>query len=182
MRNLLTHIVEESMALLKVLVYPNQGLRVKAKPVSTLTPALKQQIEDMCETLYAEDGVGLAATQVDIHFRIMVVDVSQDRNGLQVLINPMITHKEGKVPSDEGCLSFPGIRIEIERAEKVTLEATDMEGNPIHIQAEGLLARCLQHEMDHLDGIVFTDHLSRLKRERAHKKVLKYRNDPEEAA
>lgn len=170
------------MSILPVLLYPNQGLRVKAKTISKITPELKQQIEDMCETLYAEDGVGLAATQVGINARLMVVDVSNDRSALQVLINPKITHKEGKIPSDEGCLSFPGIRIEIDRAEKITLEATDLEGKPVHIEAEGLLARCLQHEVDHLDGIVFTDHLSRLKRERAHKKVLKYRNDPEEAA
>lgn len=170
------------MSILKVLVYPNQGLRVKAKAISKITPELKQQVEDMRETLYAEDGIGLAATQVGINARLMLVDLSRDSSALQVLINPVITHKEGKIPSEEGCLSFPGIRIEIERAEKITLEATDLEGKPVRIEADGLLARCLQHEVDHLDGIVFTDHLSRLKRERAHKKVLKYRNDPEEAA
>lgn len=170
------------MSVLKVLVYPNQGLRVKAKVVSCITPEIKQQIQDMCDTLYAEEGIGLAATQVGIPHRIMVVDLSRDFSELQILINPVITHKEGKVPSEEGCLSFPGIRIEIERAEKISLEAMDMKGQSVHIDAEGLLARCLQHEIDHLDGIVFTDHLSRLKRERAHKKVLKYINDPEEAA
>lgn len=165
------------MTVLNVLIYPHSGLRIKAKTVEVITPEIKQHAQNMLETMYAQDGVGLAATQVGIHWRIFTMDTSPDGDSPQVLINPRITEKNGKVTHTEGCLSFPGLSIDVERAERIKVEATDLDGQAIAYEADGLTARCIQHELDHLDGIVFTDHLSRIKQDRAHKKVLKFVRD-----
>lgn len=161
------------MALLDILHYPDPRLRTKAQPVTEFTPALKQLAEDMAETMYDAPGIGLAATQVDQHIRLIVIDISEGKDDLLVLINPEILAKSGSVESEEGCLSVPDIYAPVERAETVTIRAQDLSGKPFELQADELLAICIQHEMDHLDGKVFVDYLSRLKRERVTKKLKK---------
>lgn len=162
------------MAKLKVLLYPNPFLHTQAKPVVTIDASVRRHIDDMLETMYDQEGVGLAAVQVGIPLRILTMDASEANNTPEVLINPEIIKKEGAKVLSEGCLSFPGIRIEVERAEKIWVKALTPEGEIIEFEADGLRAHCIQHETDHLDGIIFTDHLSKLKRERANKKVLKF--------
>lgn len=161
------------MALLTVLRFPDENLRIKAKPVTSVDDSIRVMVDDMLETMYQEKGVGLAAIQVDIHLRIVVIDVSEEGNSPLVLINPEITHKEGSQLNEEGCLSVPGCYAQVERAEKITFKALDREGNAYEKEADGLLAICVQHELDHLDGKLFVDYLSPLKRERIKKRLEK---------
>ncbi|TDY03696.1 peptide deformylase [Thiohalophilus thiocyanatoxydans] len=161
------------MAMLNILNYPDDRLRIKAKPVTEFDARLHRQIDDMFETMYAAPGIGLAATQVDFHQRLIVIDVSEDRSQPLVLINPEITEKDGIQQIDEGCLSVPGVYEPVERAEHIRLKTQDRDGNPLEMEAEGLLAVCIQHEMDHLEGKLFVDYLSELKRQRIRKKLEK---------
>ncbi|SKA74705.1 peptide deformylase [Desulfobaculum bizertense] len=160
----------------EIVTYPDPVLAQTAEEITELTPELKQLAEDMVETMYEGDGIGLAAPQVGESCRLVVIDITgpEKREELRILVNPCITSKEGEVDSEEGCLSVVGYRGKVKRAEKVTVDATDLEGKPVHIEADGLLAICLQHELDHLDGVLFIDHLSRLKRNLYDKKVSKW--------
>jgi peptide deformylase len=141
--------------------------------VENVNDSVRQLIDDMAETMYAAPGIGLAASQVDQHLEIIVLDVSEARDDLRVLINPRITKAEGKAKREEGCLSVPGIYDEIERAERITLDALDRNGKPFTLRADGLLAVCIQHEMDHLKGKVFVEYLSSLKQNRIRTKLKK---------
>lgn len=161
------------MSLLEILTYPDERLHKVAEKVKLIDSRVKKIAEDMLETMYNANGVGLAATQVDIHERIVVIDVSEERNNPLVLINMKILKKEGEVFFEEGCLSVPGIRENMKRAKKVTVEYLDLEDKKQILEAEGLLAICIQHELDHLDGKVFVDYLSRLKQTRIASKLSK---------
>jgi len=161
------------MSVLTVLHYPDDRLRTIAKPVTEFNEKLSQLVADMIETMYAENGIGLAATQVNIHQRVVVIDLSEERNQPQVFINPEIISKSGDTTYEEGCLSVPQNYANVERAEEVTVKAQDTEGNPFEVNANGLLAICLQHELDHLVGKLFIDYLSPLKRDRIRKKLEK---------
>ena len=161
------------MAILDVLRFPDERLRTVAAPVETITPELQQIVDDMFETMYAEEGIGLAATQVDIHQRIIVIDVSEDREDQLVLINPEILEQSGSTGIEEGCLSVPGSRALVPRAEWVKVRALDRNGKPFELEADDLLAICIQHEMDHLVGKLFVDYLSPLKRQRIRQKLEK---------
>ena len=161
------------MALLEILHFPDPRLRKKARPVDKVDDQIRQTVGDMLETMYAAPGIGLAATQVNIQQQIIVMDVSESKNEPLCLINPVIVTKEGNEEMQEGCLSVPGIFETVQRAEKITVKAIDENGNAITQEANGLLAVCIQHEMDHLDGLLFVDYLSPLKRERIKKKLLK---------
>ena len=154
------------MALLNILEYPDPRLRKVAAPVAAVTPEIQKLVRDMAETMYAAPGVGLAATQVDVHKRVIVMDVSDARDELRVFINPEIIAAEGEVECEEGCLSVPGYYDKVTRAAKVTVRALDGNGAPFELAAEGMLAVCVQHEIDHLFGKVFVDRLSPLKRAR----------------
>jgi len=167
------------MALLEVLHFPDQRLRTVAKPVDQITDELKQITTNMIETMYAEDGVGLAATQINFHQRVVVIDVSETRDQPMVIINPNIIAQSGEEESQEGCLSVPETNADIQRSEFVTLEYLDLEGNKQTINADGLLAVCIQHELDHLKGKLFIDYLSPLKQKRIKTKLekLKRQND-----
>jgi peptide deformylase len=166
------------MALLPILCYPDPKLHTVARPVQVVDARIKTLIADMLETMYDADGIGLAATQVDAHERLVVIDVSSERNAPLVLINPVITWaSEEKQVNDEGCLSVPGIYDGVERSSRVKVEALDGDGKLRTIDAEGLLAVCIQHEMDHLLGKVFVEYLSPLKRNRIKTKMLKARRD-----
>lgn len=161
------------MALLTILEYPDPRLRTKAVKVAQVDVALQRLIDDMFETMYAANGVGLAATQVNVHQRLVVMDVSEERNAPKVFINPEIIAHSGIEIGEEGCLSVPGMYDNVERAERVTVRALDREGNVFELNADGLLAVCIQHEMDHLEGKLFVDYLSDLKRTRIRKKLEK---------
>ena len=161
------------MALLEILEFPDERLRKKALPVAEVDRAIHQLVDDMLETMYEAPGVGLAATQVNVQKRIIVIDVSEDKDQPLCLINPEILDKAGSEESEEGCLSVPGIFEKVQRAEKVKVRALDRQGKPFEIDADGLLAVCIQHEIDHLDGKLFVDYLSPLKRQRIKKKLLK---------
>ena len=163
------------MAKLKILEFPDPRLRTKAAPVEAVDDDLRALIDDMFETMYAAPGIGLAATQVDVHRRFLVADVSTDRSAPHVLINPEILEKDGVIVSDEGCLSVPGYYEEVERAEHIRVRFLDREGAEQEMEAEGLLAICIQHEMDHLEGKLFVDYISEAKRQRIRKKLLKDR-------
>jgi len=154
------------MALLEVLCFPDKRLRTVAKPVKQITPELEELAKNMIETMYQEEGVGLAATQINFHQRIIVIDVSEERNQAMVIINPVITEKSGEEVSEEGCLSVPETNADVKRAEFVTLEYLDLEGKQHVLEADGLLAVCIQHELDHLKGKLFIDYLSPLKQQR----------------
>jgi len=158
---------------LKILEYPDPRLRKTALPVPAVTPEIRKLIEDMAETLYAAPGVGLAATQVDVHKRIIVIDVSADREELRVFVNPELISAEGEAEAEEGCLSLPGYYDKVRRAARVRVRALDARGEPFELEAEGMLAVCIQHEMDHLVGKVFVDYLSPLKRARLMTKLRK---------
>lgn len=158
---------------LEVLRFPDERLRTVAKPVTEFTPALQHIVDDMFETMYAEEGIGLAATQVDIHQRLIVIDVSEERNERLVLINPEIIEQSGSTGIEEGCLSVPGARALVSRAERVKVRAQDVSGQPFELEADDLLAICIQHEMDHLIGKLFVDYLSPLKRQRIRQKLEK---------
>ena len=161
------------MALLTILHYPDPRLRQVAKPVSQVDDMLRRLVDDMAETMYAAPGIGLAAVQVNVALRVVVIDLSETRAALQVLINPEITERDGKQVFEEGCLSVPGIFGEVERAQHIRLRALSRDGQPFEMEAQGLLATCIQHEIDHLDGKVFVDYLSRLKQSRIRKKIEK---------
>jgi peptide deformylase len=167
------------MAKLPILEYPDPRLRIRAEPVTKVDAGIRQLVDDLLETMYAAAGIGLAATQVDRHVRVLVVDVSESRNDPCCLINPEIVALEGSITSDEGCLSVPEYYDAVDRAEKVTIRALDRNGESVEFEVDGLLAVCLQHEMDHLDGKLFVDYLSEMKRQRLRKKYLKKaRRDP----
>ena len=161
------------MALLNILHSPDERLHTVAKPVDVVDDALRRLIDDMAETMYAAHGIGLAATQIDYHRRLVVIDLSEEHDDLLVLINPVITRKAGETVYEEGCLSVPGIYDKVTRAETVTVEALDRDGQPFSLDAEGLLAICIQHEIDHLDGKVFVEHLSQMKQSRIKQKLKK---------
>ena len=162
------------MTVRDILTYPDPRLRTLAKPVEQVDDTIKTLIEDMIETMYAADGIGLAASQVDEHVQLVVMDLSKERDAPRVFINPKITVlDEEKLPYEEGCLSVPGIYDEVERPREIKIEALDREGNPFTEVASGLLAVCIQHEMDHLNGKLFVDYLSKLKQDRARTKVTK---------
>jgi peptide deformylase len=161
------------MPILEILEYPDPRLRKKAQPVSLFDDALQKQIDDMLETMYAAPGIGLAATQVDIHKQLFVIDVSEDKTNPLVFINPEIVELRGVEEMEEGCLSFPGVYAKIQRADEVTIKAFDRQGNEFQIDADELLAVCIQHEFDHTQGKLFVDYLSPLKRQRIKKKLEK---------
>ena len=163
------------MTNLTILEYPDPRLRTVARPVDEVTPEIRQLAEDMLETMYAAPGIGLAATQVDRHIRMLVADVSEDRSEPLVLINPRIVAAEGDVQREEGCLSVPDIYATVTRAERITVEALDKHGARFEMVADGLLAVCIQHEMDHLEGKLFVDYLSELKRQMIRKRLAKNR-------
>ena len=168
------------MAKLPILEFPDPRLRTVAKPVEHVDKRIRQLIDDMFETMYEAPGIGLAATQVDFHQRLMVLDISEDKSQPMVFINAEILHREGSQVYQEGCLSVPGIYADVTRANSVTVKALDRDGKPFQIDADGLLAVCIQHEMDHLAGKVFVDYLSPLKRELVKKKLAKQRRLAEE--
>lgn len=161
------------MSVLQVLIFPDERLRTVAKPVETVTPEIQKIVDDMLETMYDEDGIGLAATQIDIHQRIVVIDISEERDQPIVLINPEITDKRGEDGIEEGCLSVPGARALIPRAAEVAVQALDRDGNAFSFDADDLLAICVQHELDHLAGKLLVDYLSPLKRQRIKQKLEK---------
>ena len=161
------------MALLNILRYPDARLHKVAAPVTVFDEGLKKLVADMAETMYAAPGVGLAATQVDVHKQVIVVDVSERHDSLVVLINPEIMDASGISDIEEGCLSVPGIYDTLERAERVKVRAYDQNGNPFTLEAQGLLAVCIQHEMDHLKGKVFVESLSQLKQQRIRARLAK---------
>jgi len=163
------------MTRLTILEYPDPRLRTVAQPVDEVDDALRQLIDDMLETMYASQGIGLAATQVNVHRRLLVLDVSEDQGQPLALINPEIVAREEVCTTQEGCLSVPGIFDDVERAQRIRVRALDRHGEPFEMDAEGLLAVCIQHEMDHLEGKLFVDYLSELKRQRIRKKLEKDR-------
>lgn len=165
------------MAILKILQYPDERLHKIAKNVETVTDDTRRLIHDMAETMYAAPGVGLAATQVDVHERIILVDVSEMHDQLTVLVNPELIASSGECEREEGCLSVPGIYEKVRRAEHITVRALDEQGKPFTLETEGLLAVCIQHEMDHLIGKVFVEYLSPLKQTRIRAKLKKRRRE-----
>jgi len=169
------------MAKLQILEYPDPRLRTVAVQVDAVTDKTRALIDDMFETMYAAPGIGLAATQVNVHQRVLVADVSDDRSQPLVLINPEIIESEGDAWSDEGCLSVPDIYEKVARAEYIKVKALDRNGKSVQMEAEGLLAVCIQHEMDHLEGKLFVDYLSELKRQRIRRKIEKARKAASES-
>ena len=161
------------MAILEILHFPDPRLRKKARPVVQVDDQVRQTVDDMFETMYQAPGIGLAATQVNIQQRIIVMDVSEAKDQPLCLINPEITHREGEEEMEEGCLSVPGVYEQVRRAERIQIRALNRDGNPFESAADGLLAVCIQHEIDHLDGKLFVDYLSPLKRQRIRKKLEK---------
>lgn len=163
------------MSILNLLHYPDKRLRTIADPVTEIDSKIRALVDDMFETMYMAPGIGLAATQANVHKRVITIDISEEKNAPLTLINPEITAQEGHIKIDEGCLSVPGIYEIVERAEKIVVKAIDRDGNPYEKTAEGLLAVCIQHEIDHLDGKLFVDYLSQMKRQRIQKKMEKLR-------
>ena len=161
------------MALVPILRFPDPRLQKIARPVDKIDDSIRQLATDMAETMYEAPGIGLAATQVDVHLRVVVIDVSEERNALRVFINPEILSCDGLALGEEGCRSVPGIYDKVERAERVTVRYLDQSGQEQRLEAEGLLAVCIQHEIDHLNGKVFVDHLSQLKQTRIRTKLAK---------
>ena len=168
------------MAILNILHYPDPRLRNRAKPVAAVTDAHRRLIEDMLQTMYAAPGIGLAAIQVGVAERVIVVDVSDDSDQPLGFINPEILSKEGTEVMQEGCLSVPGVYEDVERAERIRVRALDRHGKRLEFDADGLLAVCIQHEIDHLDGKLFVDYLSELKRQRIRKRIEKEEREREE--
>jgi len=164
---------DNHMALLEILYFPDPRLRNIAKPVQTVDAGIRQLLDDMLDTMYAAPGIGLAATQINSDKRVVVIDVSEEKDQPLCLINPEILELEGVEEMEEGCLSVPGVFETVQRADQVRLRALDRDGKPVEIQAGGLLAVCIQHEIDHLDGKLFVDYLSQLKRTRIRKKLEK---------
>jgi peptide deformylase len=161
------------MTRLTILEFPDPRLRTRAAPVAAVDGSLRELIDDMLETMYAAKGIGLAATQVDVHQRVLVTDVSEGRNAPRAFINPEILARDGVETSQEGCLSVPGYYDEVERAARVRVRALDRDGKAFEEERDGLLAICVQHEIDHLDGRLFVDYLSEMKRQRVRKKIEK---------
>jgi peptide deformylase len=161
------------MALLRILEYPDPRLKKTAAPVVAFTPDIEKLVRDMAETMYAAPGIGLAATQVDVHKRVIVIDISETRDDLKVFVNPEIVAAEGEAECEEGCLSVPGYYDKVTRAAKVTVRAQDAHGKSFELTTDGLLAVCIQHEMDHLVGKMFVDYLSPLKRARVASRMRK---------
>jgi peptide deformylase len=161
------------MAILKILHYPDERLHTVAKTVDTVDGSIRKLVADMAETMYAAPGIGLAATQVDVHRRVIVIDTSDTRDDLRVFINPQIVDSGGTAEFEEGCLSVPGIFDKVQRAEWIKVQALDGNGHPFTLEADGILGDCIQHEIDHLAGRVFVEHLSRLKQQRILAKLRK---------
>jgi peptide deformylase len=161
------------MALLPILRFPDSRLKKIAAPVTKVDDGIRRLAADMAETMYEAPGIGLAATQVDVHKRVVVIDVSEDKSDLRVFVNPELGQCDGLSIGEEGCLSVPGIFDKVERAERVTVRYLDLDGKPQVLEADGLLAICIQHEIDHLNGTVFVDHLSQLKQARIRNKLAK---------
>ncbi len=161
------------MAILPILIHPDPRLQRQAQPVAQVDEGIRRLVADMAETMYAAPGVGLAATQVDVLRQVVVIDVSEDKSKLQAFINPQILEAEGECEGEEGCLSVPGVYDNVLRAERVRVRALGLDGEAFEVEAEGMLAVCLQHEIDHLQGKLFVDYLSRLKRERIRTKLAK---------
>ena len=161
------------MALLPILRFPDPRLKKVAQPVVQIDASIRKLVADMAETMYEAPGIGLAATQVDVHQRVVVIDISEEKNNLLAFINPTLSRCEGEQIGEEGCLSVPGIYDKVERAERVTISYMDLDGKQRRLDADGLLAVCIQHEIDHLNGIVFVDHLSQLKQGRIKSKLAK---------
>ena len=170
------------MAKLRILEFPDPRLRKKAAPVEVVDDTLRQLIDDMFETMYEAPGIGLAATQVDVHRRLLIADLSQEKEEPHVLINPEILEQDGSAITEEGCLSVPGYFEEIERAGYIKVRYLDRDGNEQESEFEGLLAVCVQHEMDHLEGKLFVDYLSEVKRQRIRKRLEKDRRQHSESA
>ncbi len=165
------------MALLQILHYPDPRLHTVAKPVDQVDDSIRRLAADMAETMYAAPGIGLAATQVDRHVRLIVVDVSETHNELKVFINPEILEKTGEAVREEGCLSVPGVYDKVTRAEHIRVRALNLDGQPFELETDGLLAICIQHEIDHLYGKVFVEYLSRLKQSRIKLKLKKQQRE-----
>ncbi len=161
------------MALLPILRFPDIRLKKVAAPVARVDDSIRKLAADMAETMYEAPGIGLAATQVDVHKRLVVIDVSEEKTELRVFVNPVLSHCDGSQVGEEGCLSVPGIYDKVERAEQVTIDYLDLDGKAQTLRADGLLAVCIQHEVDHLNGKVFVDHLSSLKQARIKNKLAK---------
>jgi len=170
------------MAKLTILEYPDPRLRTIAQPVTVFDAALKRLVADLYETMYAAPGIGLAASQVDVHRCLLVADVSEDKDDPRVLVNPRILEREGTQVCQEGCLSLPGIFADVERADRIVVQAQDPDGVAFTLETDGLLAVCIQHEMDHLEGKLFVDYLSPLKRGMVRKKLEKQRRQATPAA
>ncbi len=170
------------MAILDILQYPDKRLRTVAKPVKTVDASVKKLVEDMFETMYTAPGIGLAATQVNVHQQVIVIDVSEDKTQPLCLINPQIITQEGVEECDEGCLSVPDVYETVERAEKVTIKALNEDGYEYTLDADEMLAVCIQHEMDHLKGKLFVDYLSPLKLQRVKKRLLKVKREESRVA
>lgn len=178
----LSSIFRVYMSVLQVLTFPDDRLRTVAKPVEQVTPEIQKLVDDMIETMYDEEGIGLAATQVDVHQRVVVIDISETRDQPMVLINPEILEKRGEDGIEEGCLSVPGARALVPRAAEVTVKALDRDGKEYTFEADELLAICVQHELDHLQGKLFVDYLSPLKRKRIQDKLAKIKRFNEKSA
>ena len=161
------------MALLNILIYPDSRLRTVAKPVEAVDHSVANLVDDMAQTMYSAPGIGLAATQVNVPKRVIVMDLSANRDELIVFINPIIEALEGEIETEEGCLSVPGIVAPVSRSERITVSALNREGKSFRLDASELLSVCIQHEVDHLNGKVFVDYLSRLKQDRIRKRLLK---------
>jgi peptide deformylase len=161
------------MAQLNILRYPDPRLKKRAAVVRQVDDRIRKLVRDMAETMYAAPGVGLAATQVDVHLRVIVIDIEPTKRNLLVLINPEILEREGESELEEGCLSVPGVYDKVERADRIKVRALGIDGQSFDLEADGLLAVCIQHEMDHLDGKMFVEYLSRLKQARIRTKMLK---------
>ena len=165
------------MALLTILEFPDPRLRTRAQPVQQVDATVRKLVDDLFETMYAAPGIGLAATQVNVHQRVLVIDISENRKEPLALINPEIVSREGIEETEEGCLSVPGIYDKVTRADRIRVRALDYDGKAIEFDADGLRAVCIQHEIDHLDGKLFVDYLSDLKRTRIRKKLEKERKE-----
>ena len=161
------------MAVLEILHFPDPRLRTRAQPVGKVDESIRRLVDDMFETMYAAPGIGLAATQVNVPWRLLVLDISEERSVPRCFINPQILARDGDEEMEEGCLSVPGVYDRVRRAERIRVRALDREGQPFELDADGLLAVCIQHEIDHLDGKLFVDYLSSLKRQRIRKKLEK---------
>lgn len=161
------------MSILQILHYPDERLHNIAAPVTVVDDGIRRLVHDMAETMYNAPGIGLAATQVDVHLQVIVIDTSEAKNALQVFINPRLVSSDGMQEYEEGCLSVPGVYENVRRPERATVEAMNLEGHTFRIEAEGLLAVCIQHEMDHLKGKVFVEYLSQLKQTRIKHKLKK---------